>query len=99
MYDSINIREVGRINTNNPNNIILDIRDKYEYILEHIPKAINIPYNYLNTIPQNYLNFDNRYFIYCNNGVKSKKLCEYLCTLGYKCVDLVGGYNLYLDDI
>ena len=98
MYDSININEISRINTNDPTNIILDIRDKYEYVLSHIIKSINIPYTYLITIPQNYLNFENKYYIYCDSGVKSRKLCEYLSNLGYRCIDLIGGYKAYLDD-
>ena len=98
MYDSIDIREIDRINTNDPSNIILDIRDKYEYVLSHIIRSVNIPYTYLITIPQNYLSYDNKYYIYCDSGNKSRKLCEYLSSLGYRCTDLIGGYKMFLDD-
>ena len=98
MYNSISIKMINEILNNNQNKKILDIRDKYEYILSHIPRAINIPYNYLITIPNNYLNIYTTYYIYCDNGIKSRKLCDYLSNLGYKVVDLIGGYKEYLDD-
>ena len=98
MYDSIDIREISSIDTNDLTNVILDIRDKYEYLFDHISNSINIPYTYLITIPQNYLSFDNKYYIYCDSGKKSKKLCDYLSNLGYRCVDLLGGYKKYIDD-
>ena len=98
MYNSISIKEIGKVDINNSNNVILDIRDKYEYLLGHIPRSINIPYTYLITIPQNYLKFEKTYYIYCDSGNKSGKLCEYLSKIGYRCVDLIGGYKMYLDD-
>ena len=98
MNNSIDIKEIDRINMNFENKKILDIRDKYEYLLGHIPKAINIPYNYLLTIPENYLNTYTTYYIYCDSGSKSRKLCSFLSQLGFKVVDLIGGYKEYLDD-
>ena len=62
MYDSIDINEIDQIhitslNTHDSNQrILIDIRDKYEYILGSIKNAVNIPYNYLAVIPENYLN-------------------------------------------
>ena len=53
MYDSIDINEIDRIhitslNTHDSNQrVLIDIRDKYEYILGSIKNAVNIPYNYL----------------------------------------------------
>lgn len=101
MNDSIDIKEIDHINitcNDKFNNVLLDIRDKYEYLLGHIPRAINIPYNYLMFMPYNYLDLDKTYYIYCESGSKSRKLCLYLNQLGYKVIDLIGGYNAYIDD-
>ena len=99
MYDSIDIKEIDRINISTYNNSsILDIRDKYEYILSHINNSINIPYNYLLAFPHRYLDFNNKYYIYCESGIKSRKICLFLSELGYNVVDLLGGYNSYIDD-
>ncbi len=97
MYDSIDIKEIDRINISN-NSCIIDIRDKYEYILGHIRNSINIPCNYILALPDKYLDFDKIYYIYCESGSKSRKICSYLSELGYKVVDLIGGYNEYIDD-
>ena len=102
MYDSIDIKEIDHINitknnNNNYYNVLLDIRDKYEYILGHINNSVNVPYNYLILMPDTYLNFYTTYYIYCDSGSKSRKACIYLKELGYKVVDLIGGYNEYLD--
>ena len=100
MYDSIDINEIDRIDTttninNDYSRILLDIRDKYEYILGSIKNSINIPYNYLFLMPENYLNKTSTYYIYCDSGSKSRKLCGHLTSLGYHCVDLIGGYKNY----
>ena len=95
MFESINIKEIDNINIDDYR-VLIDIRDKYEYLLGYIPRSINIPYTYLITIPNNYLSFDKIYYLYCDNGLKSRKLCEYLTSLGYYVIDLVGGYNSYL---
>lgn len=102
MYDSIDINEIDQIHITTDNNtldtkkrILIDIRDKYEYILGNIKGSINIPYNYLALMPENYLNFDSVYYIYCDTGSRSRKLCLHLKLLGYQVVDLTGGYQNY----
>lgn len=95
MYDSIDIKEIDFI-TKNDN--LIDIRDKYEYILSHINGAINIPYTYLLMMPDNYLDKNKKYYFYCDSGLKSRKICEFLNELGFKTVDLIGGYKSYLDN-
>jgi len=95
MYKSINIKNIDKIDLNN-NNILIDIREKYEYILGNIKNSINIPYNYLMILPEEYLTKDRRYYIYCDSGSKSRKLCIHLSNLGYDVIDLVGGMKEYL---
>ncbi len=97
MYNSIGIKEIDRININTEN-LLIDIRDKYEYLLSHIKYAINIPYTYILTFPDKYLDFNKTYYIYCECGSKSKKAVDYLSKMGYKVIDLIGGYREYIDD-
>ena len=94
MYDSLDIKEIDSINIDNN---LIDIRDKYEYVLSHITAAINIPYTYLLMMPEQYLEKNKKYYLYCDSGSKSRKLCEYLNEQGYQTVDLIGGYNSYID--
>ncbi len=102
MYDSMDINEIDHIYIQNTANsadnhkrILIDIRDKYEYIIGNIKNSINIPYQYLALMPENYLNFTSTYYIYCDTGNKSRKLCIHLKQLGYHVVDLIGGYDNY----
>lgn len=94
MYDAIDIKEIDSINIDNN---LVDIRDKYEYVLSHINNAINIPYTYLLMMPENYLDKNKKYYLYCDSGTKSRKMCEYLNEQGFQTIDLIGGYNSYLN--
>lgn len=101
MYDSMDINEIDQIHITTDNTleenqrILIDIRDKYEYILGNIKGSVNIPYNYLALMPENYLKFNSVYYIYCDMGSKSRKLCLHLKQLGYQVIDLIGGYHNY----
>lgn len=92
MYDSLDIQDIDSFTA--PENII-DLRDKYQYLLGHIPNAENIPYVYLIMTPENYLDKDRIYYLYCEHGEKSRKICIHLQELGYHVIDLVGGYESY----
>ena len=85
----INVNEIN----NNMN--LIDIRDNYMYNLEHIPNAINIPMNLLITNPNNYLNKNENYYIYCNRGINSKRACEILTSVGYNVINIIGGFTEY----
>lgn len=87
----INVNEIK----NNMN--LIDIRDNYMYNLEHIPNAINIPMNLLITNPNNYLNKNEDYYIYCNRGINSKRACEILTSVGYNVINIIGGFTEYIE--
>ena len=76
--------------------IIIDIRSIDKYNISHIPGAINISEYDLLTNHNRYLNKVDTYYLYCNLGNRSKKVVSYLCSLGYKCVNIEGGYENYL---
>lgn len=92
MYEDIDILDIDSINIEDN---LIDIREKFEYILGHIPKSRSIPYNYLMMMPDNYLDRDKIYYLYCDSGSKSRKLCTYLNQNGYHTIDLIGGYMRY----
>lgn len=89
--------DVSVLNSLNISDNLIDIRDKYEYMLGHIDKAINIPMNYLYMNPENYLNKEKIYYLYCDYGTKSRKLSSFLNDLGYKTISLIGGYEKYIE--
>ena len=75
---------------------LIDIRDNYLFNLGNIPNSKNIPMNFLIMNPDNYLNREDTYYIYCNRGISSKKTCEMLSSLGYHVVNIIGGYEEYI---
>lgn len=94
--NSIEIPEfLNLLYSNKPLNI-LDIRSPYEYQLNKIPTAKNINKLFLEQSPEKYLNKNETYYIYCQSGTTSKNLVNKLNTLGYKTVNITGGFNNYL---
>lgn len=53
------------------------------------------PYEFLLVNPENYLKKNQKYYIYCEYGTRSEKLCNKLSNLGYDVVNVIGGYNEY----
>ena len=76
---------------------IIDIRDNYLYKLGAIPTSKNIPVNFLLMNPNNYLDKNKIYYIYCAFGMQSAKACSKLTNDGYKAVNILGGYNSYFN--
>lgn len=81
----------------NKNNIkIVDIRDRTKYISNHVFGAINIDSFELEYYPHKHLKKDEIYYIYCDNGKKSKRVVYNLNKLGYNTVNINGGFYNYL---
>ena len=74
---------------------IIDIRTKESYNNNHIPNAKNIFQNELLINPQKYLNRNEEYYIYCQHGHSSKKMCQILNNMGYKTINIIGGYEAW----
>ena len=86
---------VSRLKSLIPGVKIIDIRDNYQYNMGNIPTSKNIPKNFLMMNPSLYLNFEDTYYIYCEFGNSSSKVCNMLRKKGYKTINILGGYNEY----
>ena len=75
---------------------IIDIRNTQSYNNNHIPNAINIPFEKIIIEPEKYLNKNEMYYIYCRCGITSNKACEILSRLGYQVTNIIGGYESWL---
>lgn len=69
---------------------IVDLRSRQEYMLSHIPGAVNMPYDH--TDFKN-LRENTTYIFYCERGVKSLKLCRYLAERGIHSIAVVAPYE------
>lgn len=83
----------------NENMNLIDIRDQIQYQNGTIGDAINIPVNTLLADYNRYLNRNEKYYIFCNYGSTSPRLCSFLGNHGYNVVNLVGGYQAYKNNI
>ncbi|MBP3921196.1 MAG: rhodanese-like domain-containing protein [Bacilli bacterium] len=87
MNDFLNLK--GNIN-------IIDIRSRERYNSNHIPNSINIESEKLIVSPSTYLDKNTRYYIYCQRGTSSYKVCSILSNLGYKVTNINGGYESFI---
>ena len=75
---------------------LIDIRNTTKYNNSHIPGSINIPSNLLINNPNEYLNKDEIYYLYCDSGHTSNDISTMLNYMGYNTKNIIGGYNYYL---
>lgn len=92
MIPSINIKDLINKNISN----IIDIRSIESYNNNHIPNAINIPFEKLIVEPNKYLERNKTYYLYCRSGFTSKKACEILIRMGFNTVNINGGYEEWI---
>jgi rhodanese-related sulfurtransferase len=92
MISSITIQDLMNCHGIN----LIDLRNEQSFNNNHIPGAINIPYEKLIVNPSKYLDKNNKYFLYCQRGITSVKVCKMLAIQGYKVVNIIGGYEEWI---
>lgn len=92
MIESISISELKNLNNIN----IIDIRSIEKYNNNHIMNAINIPLEKLLANFSKYLEKNKKYYIYCQMGIQSRKICQILKNNGYNVVNIIGGYEAWI---
>lgn len=92
MIESISVTDLKRLGNVN----LIDIRGLEKYNANHIMNARNIPMEQLLINPNKYLNPYERYYIYCQKGIQSRRLCQILKRNGYNVVNVSGGYEAWV---
>ena len=92
MVESISIYKLKKLQ----NITIIDIRSIEKYNNRHIPGAINIPLDKLLINFNKHLSKSNKYYIYCQMGVQSRKMCQILKNSGFDVVNIEGGYEAWV---
>lgn len=84
-----------RIDSNNLNALLIDVREKDEWQIVNIPQATLVPLQAISTYAQN-LPKDAEIIIHCKAGMRSAKACEYLSSIGFENVtNLTGGMDAF----
>lgn len=84
-YRSINFEEAWNIINSDPNSIVLDVREDFEYATGHAANAVLFPIDDINeksaaeVLPDK----NTAILIYCRTGSRSREAAEYLSSVGY----------------
>ena len=78
--------------------VLLDVREPYEIEICNIKGSLFIP---MNEIPQNVeqLDKEKRYAVMCHSGVRSLYVSNYLNSLGYSTLNVIGGIERWATDV
>jgi rhodanese-related sulfurtransferase len=78
--------------------VLLDVREPYEIEICNVKGSLFIP---MNEIPQNFeqLDKEKRYAVMCHSGVRSLYVSNYLNSLGYSTLNVVGGIERWATDV
>lgn len=91
-YKQITQDEAREMMAQNDGHIIVDVRRQDEYDAGHIPGAILIPNESIDTTrPKELPDLDQIILIYCRSGRRSKDASEKLCKMGYTKIYEFGG--------
>ncbi len=73
---------------------LLDVREKVEYAMGHVPTAVNLP---LSEFVSGYqtLDKDKVYHIICQSGSRSEQVAVFLSQQGYQVVNVAGGTSAW----
>lgn len=92
MVESISVYELKKLNNIN----LIDIRSIEKYNSRHIPGSLNIPLEKMLTSYNKYLDKNKKYYIYCQKGIQSRKLCQILKNNGFNVINITGGYEAWV---
>lgn len=92
-FHNINIRNI-MAEALNKGGIIVDVREREEFVSGHIPMAINLPLQKLRqgniSMPRGKV-----LILYCETGGRSTAAASILSEKGYKVINTVGGLKEY----
>jgi rhodanese-related sulfurtransferase len=73
---------------------VLDVRERDEYELGHIPGAMFTPLSEF-MIHMDKIEMTKHYYVVCHSGSRSQVVAEYLGKQGYQVSNVMGGMSTY----
>lgn len=73
LFLTLNIKKMNNIKelVNNPSTIVVDVRSSWEFEIDHVPGAKNIPLEEVSTKLDEFKSFNNPVVLYCRSGNRS----------------------------
>jgi len=89
-FNDMSVQELKQYFDKKKDFVLLDVREKFEFNIASIPNSIHIP---MMKIPSklNELNPEKEIVVLCKSGIRSAKVCEFLCQNNYHTVKNVSG--------
>lgn len=87
--------DINKIDENIGKIKLIDIREPYETYSASIRGSKKVPMNILLRNPSKYLNKEDKFYIMCQSGMRSLKTVSELSKLGYKVINVSGGFRSY----
>lgn len=93
IYTDIN--EGLKLLEQNPESLLVDVRENKEYITGHIPGSINIPLLDIEDVYDYVDDIESPILLYCLTGNRSSQAMSTLKEFGYENAISIGGINKY----
>ena len=99
-FQRVNSDEAAKMMAAEQGYLIVDVRTAGEYADGHIPNAINIPNESINTTPPKELpDKAQKIFVYCRSGARSQQAAQKLANMGYTNIVEMGGIKDWHGDV
>lgn len=99
LFKSRNINDGLKEYKNTENAILVDVREKDEYKLSHIPGAINLPLSEIKRSEEVLKDKNQPIFLYCQGGGRSGQADSLMRNSGYTNTKNIGGFGDYDGEI
>lgn len=73
--------------------VLLDVREKGEYLEKHIPNSINLPLGRIKTVAEVVPDKEAEVFVYCLRGGRAQNAAEQMTKMGYENISNLGGIS------
>lgn len=91
---SVTIEELAEKLENNVS--LIDVREKFEYAMGHVPSALNIP---LSELEQRFKEIPVGSYIICQSGARSLRACEFLEENDIDVINVIAGTLAWQEDL
>lgn len=80
---NVSVEQFWQLQQQHKNVLIIDVRTAEEFAQGHLPQAVNIPFDQIQTGMTNYPNKEQPILLYCKSGRRAEIAENQLTTLGY----------------
>jgi rhodanese-related sulfurtransferase len=79
--------------------LVLDVREKWEYEICHLPGSVLVPMGQITTVAHTF-EPDRETVVICHHGIRSRSVCAYLEEVGLtQVINLAGGIAAWSQEV